>query len=235
MLQPPLPTQPLPQPIATPQPQRPVPVAVPMLQPTLPTPQPQQPVAIPAPLKTELQPPPLKPPPIHIVLNPPTQGAVTMTPARPPVAVERPPTVIVLPLIVGGDPQRPPVYPTIPPTDSTVSQVSGPKQPAGEVVAKTQPVLTGSDSGEWVVSSPGRQRSHNLPTRVSMDSSPRTVHCLASGFGWRREQMPDGTWRLAGAHPDLRTMDTLVRDIPANHHLHSGCVVEVVRRELTVR
>jgi hypothetical protein len=64
-----------------------------------------------------------------------------------------------------------------------------------------------------------------------MDTLPRMANCLASGFGWRREQGPDGHWRLAGAHPDLRTMDALVRDIPANHHLHSGCVVEVVRRE----
>lgn len=84
----------------------------------------------------------------------------------------------------------------------------------------------------WVVPSPGRQPSHDLPFRMSMEIMPRTTHCLASGFGWRREQRPDGTWRLAGAHPDLRTTDVLVRDIPANHHLHSGCVVEVVRREV---
>jgi len=136
-----------------------------------------------------------------------------------------------------GRSNNPPGQVTVNQPTQQVTMVNTPRPSVGDQVVQPLAQTAGGVRPQmplvtWVVSSPGRQPSHDLPFRVTMETMPRAAHCLASGFGWRREQLPDGTWRLAGAHPDLRTTDALVRDIPANHHLHSGCVVEVVRREL---
>ncbi len=251
LMTPPLPTQQVPQPVATPQPQRPVQVATPLMTPPLPTQQAPQPIATPQPQQPTQVAVPLLQPPIHGVMNPPLQ-VTTVNPPQPPVVV----TQLHSPVLVALNQPTQQVTTVSPPLPSGVVMqphplgqvaVNQPTQqvttlntarpPLGDQVAQQLALTAGGVSPQmplvtWVVSSPGRQPSHDLPFRVSMETTPRTTHCLASGFGWRREQLPDGTWRLAGAHPDLRTTDALVRDIPADHHLHSGCVVEVVRREL---
>lgn len=222
---------------------------VPVLAPGLPTQQAPQPVATPQPQQPTVHvTAPVLLPPIHVVANPSTQ-IITVNPPQPPVVVTQlhPPILVAATqptkLVTTVNPSLSPGLAMQPhsPGLVTLNQLSHP----GTTESTPQPPVQdqavqpqGQTLGEqmhpatWVVPSPGRQPSHDLPFRMSMEIMPRTTHCLASGFGWRREQRPDGTWRLAGAHPDLRTTDVLVRDIPANHHLHSGCVVEVVRREV---
>jgi hypothetical protein len=209
-------------PIATPKPQQPVQLTVPVLQPHIhglvnPPQQvttvnpPQPPVVV-----TQLY------PPVLVAVNQPTQQVTTVSPPLPPGVVTQP---------------NPPGQFTVNLPTQQVTMVSTPRPSLEDQAVQPLAQTAGGASPQmplvtWVVPSPGRQPPHDLPFRVTMETMPRTAHCLASGFGWRREQLPDGTWRLAGAQPDLRTTDALVRDIPANHHLHSGCVVEVVRREL---
>jgi hypothetical protein len=78
-----------------------------------------------------------------------------------------------------------------------------------------------------VTEQPGRQRGHSAPSYRTADG--HLVQCLAGGFGWRYVVGSDGSVRLAGRLPVLRTTDVMVRDLPANHLVSPECVVAVRR------
>jgi hypothetical protein len=84
--------------------------------------------------------------------------------------------------------------------------------------------------GGWILPNMGWQKPHLLPTVKGSVDGVAHRQCIASGYGWRREQLPDGSWRMIGVHPQLRTNDAIIRDIPANHYNQSSCMVEVIRR-----
>ena len=65
-----------------------------------------------------------------------------------------------------------------------------------------------------VAAAPGRQVQHDLPSYQTPDG--QVVQCHAGGFGWRYVVDSDGTVKLAGRLPVLRTTDMVVRDLPAN-------------------
>jgi hypothetical protein len=209
-LKPPLPQPQVPvrEPIAVPQPQTP-PQQVPTLQPPLPQPQVpvREPIAVPQPQIPPHQVPTLQPPlPVVKPQVPPTVTSVT-----PPHPITTQPPQVITP------PSRPVTQPH---TQPPVGHPGGTQTTGGP----------GPGHGiDWIVQLPGRQPPHALPVRVE-PADGSTVHCVASGFGWRRQQRDDGSWQLIGVHAHLRTTDMLVRDIPANRHSHAGCVLEVVRR-----
>jgi hypothetical protein len=79
-----------------------------------------------------------------------------------------------------------------------------------------------------VTERPGRQQHHATPSYRTDDG--HLIHCLAGGFGWRYVVESDGSVRLAGRLPVLRTTDVIVRDLPANHLVTPDCIVAVRRR-----
>jgi len=125
------------------------------------------------------------------------------------------------------------VVPDIPPNGPTSSTHSRPNAP--QIIqeapgqAATQP---GAPPGgrAWVVAGLGRQRAFALPARTEVAEVQVPIHCLASGFGPRREQKADGSWEIKGLHAQLRTTESIIRNIPANHHRDAGCLIEVRRR-----
>lgn len=79
-----------------------------------------------------------------------------------------------------------------------------------------------------VTDQPGRQAHHAAPSYRTADG--QVVECLAGGFGWRYVMQSDGSVRLSGRLPVLRTTDVIVRDLPANHLVSPECIVAVRRR-----
>ena len=215
-LRPSLPPAALPVPQATPRPTRPVPLA-PMLVPPQPVTQTGTPVpqAIPSAQAQAPQSPPLPVPALPALQ---AQAVVFVRPVpQTPVTASNPrPTGIAQP-----------VRPETPGAQVVTSQTTTPTPTTPSLAGRPGVVMP--SSVPWVVAAPGRQMPHALPTRLDATGTAPTTHCIASGFGWRREQQADGQWRVIGAHPYLRTTEYLVRDIPANHHSHAHCLVEVGR------
>jgi hypothetical protein len=225
---------------------------VPMLQPPQPVVVPPQVVQVPQPTGQSgtvvLTPQPQVPVVTVTPPQPPMLGPQAVTTQLVPVIPPRPPvTQVPMPgWFVGGDigrpqPQKPPIttpHGARPPTGGQ-SKPDAQRPPQVGITTPWSPQQGPGtqtdfkpDSGglTWVVRLPGRQLPHALPTRLDVAHGEAPVHCLASGFGWRKQAREDGGWELVGFHPHLRTTDILVRDIPANRHAHAGCVLEVVRR-----
>lgn len=168
------------------------------------------------------------------------------TPVEPPLA----PTVV--PPITQQTPQLVPQPQAVPqqvPTPIPPTQPGGPGS-AGTVLTRPRPIprewtpaptLTASATivapagpglSAWVAgpvtAQPGRQGHHALPSYKTGEGD--VVHCLAGGFGWRYVPEKDGSTRLVGRLPALRSADVIVRDVPANQLMSPECVVTVRRR-----
>jgi len=234
-----------------------VPQATPMLVPQ-PVP-PQVPVAVPPmvpPLAPQAVPqatPMLAPQPV------PPRAPVAVPPMVPPLAPQAVPQATPM-LVPQPVPPRAPVPtpPLSPPLVNATGSGSSPAQalvllPASQTttvvirrpVSTSQTPVRGVDPQSqgvslvqaatrepWTVGivteQPGRQRGHSAPSYRTADG--HLVQCLAGGFGWRYVVRSDGSVRLAGRLPVLRTTDVIVRDLPANHLVSPECVVAVRRR-----
>ncbi len=214
-------------PVITAQPQVPVTTA----NPAIPLAQ-QQPVvtSTPQPLAQPTLPPTVVSSQPPVAIPPIKQPGGAQVQAQPPVnTVQRlpgagqPPASTNIPTVVGQ----------AVPNGATTGPGSGPSDrtnTTGTQVAQASAASTIPAGRAWIVSGVGRQPAHALPTRTDVSETPVPIHCVASGFGPRRERLPDGTWQIIGLHPTLRTTDTIVRNIPANHHRDAGCLIEVRRR-----
>lgn len=189
----------------------PQPLAQPQLPPTVVTAQP--PVAIP---------PVRQPGPAQVLAQPPITIAQTTPGAgQTPTAVTPTPHIgTTIPSTAGNGPGNPPGDPRTGDNGTPVLVVSG--VPASAAVS--------AGGRAWVVPGLGRQLAHQLPTRTEPVDDATPIHCVASGFGLRRAKKADGSWEITGLHEHLRTTESVIRNIPANHHRDAGCLIEVRRR-----
>jgi hypothetical protein len=185
----------------------------------------------------------------------PAQAPVAVPPRVPPLAPQGTPTIVPQAVPPKAPVATPPLSPSL---VNATSSGSSPAQalvllPASQTTAVVirRPVSTGqtpvrgvdpqsqgvslveaATHEPWTVGivteQPGRQRGHSAPSYLTADG--HLVQCLAGGFGWRYVVSHDGSVRLAGRLPVLRTTDVIVRDLPANHLVSPECVVAVRRR-----
>jgi hypothetical protein len=185
-----------------------------------------------------------------MVPQPPTPQA---TPQQVPVAT--PPITQQTPQMVPQPPTPQAVQQPIPQTPSQVLPAGGSVLPFGSratpfVIPRPTPragvpeelvqlpvaagalITAPSTAQRWtagpVTAEPGRQAHHALPTFRTPEG--HLVQCLAGGYGWRYAPGKDGSTRLVGRVPVLRSTDVIVRDVPANQMMSPECAVIVKRR-----
>ena len=213
-----------------------------------------QPYPIP-PLPTPVEPPlaPTTAPPVTQQVPTPVpqpQAVPQQVPTPIPPITQQVPTPMPQPQAV---PQQVPTL--VPPITQQVPTPVPPTQPggpgsAGTVLTRPRPIPrewtpaptlaasativapAGPGLSAWVAgpvtAQPGRQGHHALPSYMTGEGE--VVHCLAGGFGWRYVPGKDGSTRLVGRLPALRSTDVIVRDVPANQLMSPECVVTVRRR-----